>query len=154
MPLLGEEVLETSLIGKAHGEQFLVALQKIGDGARSDGNVLVLQSLVDFRDRAMLAVAECADEGKYIQTELAMRQGPGALFLRANGLMVAHTSRIGAAHNGQGKSADILKGSDGALGLIEVPQSAAAGRALLADWEQGQRARDRRTSGAAAPPAR
>ncbi len=57
MPLLREAVPQTGLVRETQGEQFFVALQQIGDGARRDDDVEVLEGLVDFRDRAMLAVA-------------------------------------------------------------------------------------------------
>jgi hypothetical protein len=134
--LLGEDILETGRLSQAQSEQFLVAFEQIGDGARSNGDVLVLQSLVDFRDRAVVTVAQGTDESNDIQTELAVRESPGALFLRANGLMVARTGRIGTAEKGQGQAGDILKGGDGALSLVEMPQATAAGRTLLALREQ------------------
>ena len=96
----------------------------------------VLECLGDLRDRAMLTVAEGANEGNHIQTKLAMRQSPGALFLGTNRLMVVCTGRVGAAHDGDGQAGDILKGGDGALGLVEVPQAATTGRTLSTDGQQ------------------
>ncbi len=81
----------------------------------------------------MLTVAEGANEGNHIQTKLAMRQSPGALFLGTNGLMVALTDRVRAAQEGQGETGDILERGDGALGLVEVPQAATTGRTLSTD---------------------
>jgi hypothetical protein len=121
MALLRETLFKVGVIGKAQGEQFLVAFQEMSDGARSDGNVLVLQCLVDLRDRAVLAVAQGADEGNDIQTELAMRQCPSTLFLGTVGMMVARTGRVGAVQDSQGQAADILNRGDCALGLVEVP---------------------------------
>ncbi len=149
MALLRQAVLETGLVSEAQGEQFFVALQQIGDGARRDGDVEVVEGLVDLRDGAMLAVAQGADVGNHIETKLAMWQCPSALFLRTNGQMVARTGRIGTAHDGDAQASDILKGGDGALGLVEAPQAAVAGRTLLALGEQAQRSSDRRAFGTA-----
>jgi len=147
VPLLREPLLQTGVIGQAQGNQFLVAGQQVSDGPRGDGDVLVLQRLMNFRDRAVLAVAQTSDVGNHVEAELAMRQGPRTLFLGTVGLMVARTGRIGAADDRHGQAANILKGGDGALGLIKVPQAAAAGRTLLAHGAQAQRSRDRRAFG-------
>jgi hypothetical protein len=102
MALLLEAVLEAVLISEAQSEEFFVALQQIGDGAGSDGDVQVLECLVDLWDRAMFTVAQRANVGNHIEAEFAMGQRPGALFFGANGVMVARTGRVGAAQDGQG----------------------------------------------------
>ncbi len=143
--LLREAVFQAGLVSQTQRKQLFVALQQIGDGARSDGDVQVLERLVDFGDAAMLTVAQRADVGNHIETELTMRQCPGALFLGANGLMVALTESVRAAQEGQAQAADIVEGCDGALGLVKMPQAATAGRTLLAHSLQAQRSCDRRT---------
>ncbi len=149
MALLREAVPQTGLVSEAQGKQLFVALQEIGDGARSDGDVQVLEDLVDLRDTAMLAVAQGADTGNHIEAELAMRQGPATFFLRTIGQMVTRTGRVGAAQDRHAEARDILKGGDSALGLVEVPQAAAASSTLLAQREQAHRAGNRRAFGTA-----
>jgi hypothetical protein len=126
MALLLEELFEAGRLREMQREQFFVALQEVGDGARSNGDVQVLEGFVDLGDGAMLTVAQRANVGNHIQTEFAMRQSPSALFFGTNGQMVARTGRVGAAQDGQGQAGDIVEGGDGALGLVEVPQATTA----------------------------
>ena len=85
MALLREAVPQTGLVSEAQGKQLFVALQEIGDRARRDGDVAFLQCRVDFGDAPMLTVAEGADVGNHIEPKLAVRQGPGTLFLGGTG---------------------------------------------------------------------
>ena len=128
MPLLREALLETGLVSEAQGEQFFVARQEIGDRAWSDGDMLLLESGVDFGDGAVLTVAQGADVGNHIQAEFAMRQCPGTLFFGADGQMVVRTGWIGTAQDGDGEAGVIVEGGDRALRLVEVPQAAIAGK--------------------------
>jgi hypothetical protein len=84
-----KELLEAGLVSKAQSEQFFIALEQIDDGARSNGNVEVLECGVDFGKGAMLTIAQIANESNDIKAEFAMRQCPGTLFLGTNGVMVA-----------------------------------------------------------------
>jgi hypothetical protein len=86
--LLREAVREPGLVSEAQREQLFVALQQIGDGAWSDGDMQVVECLVDLGDAPMLTVAQGADMGNHIQAELGMWESPGTLFLGANRLMV------------------------------------------------------------------
>ncbi len=126
VPLLRERLLETALVSEAQREQFFVTLKKVGDGARSDGNLPVLQRAMDFGDAAMLTIAQRADESDDVKAKLAVGQGPGTFLFRANRQTVARAQRIVAAANAQGEAANILKRGDGARGVVGSPECAAA----------------------------
>src|SRR4051794_12635384 len=55
-----EDVLEAGLVGQAQSEQFFVAFEKVGDGTLGDGNLALLEGAMDFRDGAMLTIAQGA----------------------------------------------------------------------------------------------
>ena len=122
--LLFEELLETGLIGKAQREQFFVALQKVGDGALGNGNATLLQRTVDLGNGAMLAVAQGPNQGDDVKTKLAVGQSPGAFLFWANGLAVTRARGIVAAADAQGQAGDMLKGRDGASGVVASPERA------------------------------
>ena len=123
--LVGEVLLETRMVGQVHGEEFLVASKEIRDGALSNGDPRLAQSLVDLGDRAVVPVAQPPDAGDDVETELVVGQGPRTFLLGAVGLVVAGTLRVGAADDGLREAADGVEGGDGALALVEVPQAAA-----------------------------
>jgi hypothetical protein len=87
--LLGDDVLETGLVGEVQSEQFFVAFEQVGDGALGDGNSALLEGAMDFGNGAMLAVAQHADESDDVKAELAVGQGPATFLFRADGLAVA-----------------------------------------------------------------
>ena len=74
--LLLETVLEATLVGEAQSEQFFVALKEVGDGALSNSNMSLLEGAMDFRDGAMLTIAQGTDESDDIKAELAVGQNP------------------------------------------------------------------------------
>ena len=122
--LLLENVLEASLVSQSESKQLFVALKKVGDGALGDGNIALLQGVMDFRDGAMLTVAQHADESDDVKAELAVGQGPGAFLLRTNGLAVTWADRIVAAADAEGQAGDMLKCGDGASGVVASPECA------------------------------
>jgi hypothetical protein len=79
---------------------------------------------MDFRDGAMLAVAQGADESDDVKAELAIGQCPGTFLLGANGLAVTRAVWIVAAADAEGQAGDILKGGDGARGVVASPECA------------------------------
>src|SRR5512141_2983564 len=97
MALLLEGVLEPGLVSEVQCKHLFVALKQVGDGARSNSDAAFTQCLMDFRDAAMLAVAQRANQGNHVEAELAMRQRPGTLFLGPNGQTVARAAWIVAA---------------------------------------------------------
>ncbi len=122
--LLLEDSLEAGLVSQTQSEQFFVALKQIGDSALGDGNMALLERPMNFRDGAMLAVAERADESDDVKAELAVWQGPGTFLFGTNGLAVTAAGRIVAAADAHGQSSDMLKGGDGARGVVASPEGA------------------------------
>jgi hypothetical protein len=122
--LLLETVLEATLVGEAQSEQFFVALKEVGDGALSNSDMTLLEGAMNFRDGAMLAVAQRADESDDVKAELVMRECPGAFLFGADGLAVTRAVWIVAAADAEGQAGDILKGGDGARGVVASPERA------------------------------
>ena len=149
MALVREPLLQVRLVGEVQRHQLVVARQQVGDGTRGDGDLLLPQCLVNLGDTAMVAVAQGANAGNDVEAELMMGQGPGAFFLGAIGLMVPATLGIVAADDGQGEAADVVQGGNGALILINHPETAPTARTLAAHRGQVHGAGDRRTFRAA-----
>ena len=97
------EQLRAQALQVAHleGDQFLIAVELLGDAAFSDADALGAERSMDLRHTAVLGKAQVADAGDDIQAKLAMRQGVMPLACGAYGLMIERTGRIGAAAHGQ-----------------------------------------------------
>ncbi len=89
------------MIGQAHGHQFLVPLQQVGDGPLGDRDAAALKLPMNLGHTAMLGIAQGADEGNDVEAELAMRQGEAPLGLRAIGLAEQRTAGVLAATHRQ-----------------------------------------------------
>ncbi len=76
---LTDDASQSGRVGQRQGEQLVVAVQEAGDAAHADGHAATDQLGVDLGDAAVLDVAEAADEGDDIETELLLRQGDGPL---------------------------------------------------------------------------
>ena len=79
------------------GDQFIVALEQVGHATLADRHAAPAQLLVDFRNAAVLTVAQGADQRDHVQAELVLRQRQGGFPLRPPCLMIAHTVPILAA---------------------------------------------------------
>src|SRR5919202_5626911 len=73
---------------------------------------------------SLLTVAQGADEGDDVKAELAVGQGPCAFFFGANRLAVTRAGGIVAAADAEGQAGDMLKGGDGARGIVASPECA------------------------------
>ena len=123
--LLFEDILETGRLCQSQSEQFFVALQKIGDGARRDGKMTLLEGAMDFGNAAMFAVAQGTDERDDVETKFAVGQGPCSFLFRTNRQTMTWAGRIVAAADAQGQASDMLKRGDGAGGVVASPECAA-----------------------------
>lgn len=90
--LLREDVFEPGLISEVEGEYLFVALEQIGDGAWRNGDAAFTQCLMDFRDAAMLAIAEEANQRDDVKAKLTVGQSPGTFLFGANGQPVARAA--------------------------------------------------------------
>ena len=108
MALLREALLEASLVGKPKGNQLLVALQQVGNGPGSDGNLALLQVAMDFWHAAVVPVAERADMSDHVKAKLAMGQGPGTFFLGAIGVLKGRTLPVVTLKDGEGEAANAV----------------------------------------------
>jgi hypothetical protein len=93
----------------------------MGHAALGDAHAAALQLGMQLRHAAALAVAQAADQGDDSEAELAVRQRPGALFLRSLGLVVAGARRIGAAADAQYEPAEARQRHDGPGVVIGDP---------------------------------
>lgn len=94
-PLSRRHALETFIAGERQGQQFVVPVEEVRDGALTDRNAAPDECRTDLGDASMLAVAKRPDERDHVEAELVSRQREAALLLgvyrhvksRALGLM-------------------------------------------------------------------
>jgi len=63
---------QTCRVLQGQGDQFVVALQQIGHGARRDSETTRDQRLMDGWDTGVVGIALCANEGKDIEAKLVL----------------------------------------------------------------------------------
>ena len=149
LALRAEERPEPLVIGQAERDQFLIAVDEVGDSALRQGNAAGEQALVDFGHAAMLSIAQPADERDDIEAEFAMWERPGTFFLRAIGLMKAGAGGGDAAADVERQAVDPRQGGNGALRIVDGPKrSLALGAASTHRLEQLLMSRGRATSAA------
>jgi hypothetical protein len=72
-PALGlGDSLEARCVGEREGEQFVIAFEQIGDCPGGDGYPPLAQVLRDFRQTAVLRVAQGAHAGDDIEAKLVL----------------------------------------------------------------------------------
>ncbi len=121
-----EQGAQPLLIGQAECDQFLIALDEVGDGALGQGDATGEQVLVDFQHAAMLRITQATDQCDDIEAEFPMWERPAAFFLRAIGLMKARAGGGDAAADVEGQAVDPAQGRDGAPGVVDGPEWAVA----------------------------
>jgi hypothetical protein len=99
--LLCQEPAQMAAVGQRGGEQFVVAVEQIGDGALGDRHPALAQGGMDLGHGAVVAVAQRAHERDDVETELVLRQHERALGLRPVGPVVADAGRVLAAADPQ-----------------------------------------------------
>jgi hypothetical protein len=84
-------------VGQAGGEQFVIAVEQVGNAALGDLHPARAQGGVDLRHAAVLTVAQHPDQGDDVQPELLLRQRQRALRLRPIGTMKTRAALVLAA---------------------------------------------------------
>ena len=93
--LRAEQRLQPPGIGRGQGPQLIVAVQEVGDGALGEDDPPAAEFAVDLGDTAVLGIAEPADQGHDVESELVIGQGEVGLGLGAVGPEEAGTLGIG-----------------------------------------------------------
>jgi hypothetical protein len=128
--LPGQARPQAGLVGQAQRYQLLVAVERVRDAALRDGHPARRQRPVDLGHAAVLAVAQRPDQGDDVEAELAVRQRPAALLLRAIGPAIQRAGRIAAQPHHQGQVVESIEGGDGAVVVVGHPRDGPAVRAL------------------------
>ena len=81
--LRAEQRLQPPGIGRGQGPQLIVAVQEVGDGALGEDDPPAGEFAVDLGDTAVLGIAEPADQGHDVESELVIGQGEVELGLGA-----------------------------------------------------------------------
>src|SRR5262245_21009509 len=100
------------------------------DRPRGDGHPMVAQVLIDFRQTAVLCVAQGAHPGDDIQAKLVLGQGEPSLFFGAVRAVQLRTGAIETAPNLQGEMHRGFQGGDGAIVMISRPHRLTAEGAM------------------------
>ena len=82
-------------VGERQGEQLVVAVEQVGDGAEAEGHAAAGQLGMDLGDAAVLGMPQGADQGDDVEAELVLRQGVAALLLGAERDGVAGAVGVG-----------------------------------------------------------
>src|SRR5262249_14715740 len=127
---------EPLAIGKRRGEQLVVAVKQVSDGAFADGHAARQQGTAYLGDGAVEGVAEPADQGDDVEAELVVGQDDAPLGLRAIGPVEGKAGLVAAASDSQYQPDDALQGGDGAAGGVVGPHEVAAVGALTTLWAQ------------------
>jgi hypothetical protein len=119
-------------VGQRGGEQFVVAVEQIGDGALGDRHPALAQGGMDLGHGAVVAVAQRAHERDDVETELVLGESQSSLGLGSVGLMVARTVRDLAAPHLQAHTHRAGQRYQGAAVLVADAHRAPARRAQAA----------------------
>ena len=95
--------LQARSIGEREGEQFVIAFEEMRDRPWGDRHPTGAQVLVDFRQAAVLCVAQRANPGNDIEAKLMLGQGEASLCLRSVGTAKLWTGPVETAPNLQGE---------------------------------------------------
>src|ERR1700739_2680948 len=130
LPLVGEQPTQAGVVGQGDGQQLVVAVQEVSDGALGDVQAATAESLVDLGNAAVLAVAEVADQRDDIEAKFVLGQGVVALGFGSVGFAVAWTVGVMASSDVKGESEQSGEGGDGASVLVVGPQALPAGSSM------------------------
>jgi len=125
-------------IGGGQGPQLIVAVQEVGDGALGEDDPPAGEFVVDLGDTAVLGIAELADQGHDVESELVMRQGEVRFGLGAIGQQEPRAIEVGAAADREGQSNDAVEGGDGAEIVVVGIGPALAFGAVEGDGREAQ----------------
>jgi hypothetical protein len=73
-------------------DQLVVTVEQVGHRALAHRHAALPQGMMDLRHAAVLAVAECPDQGDHVEAELVLRQRDGAFGFGPVGPVVAGTA--------------------------------------------------------------
>jgi hypothetical protein len=121
-------------VGQCGREEFVVAIEQIGDAALRDHHALLPQGRVDLRDGAVVAMTQGSNKRNDVEAELVLGQRQGALSLGPIRPVVARTGGALAAADLQVQAHGARERHQGAAVLVADPHRAAAGRAEATHW--------------------
>ena len=125
----GRHAPEPLGVGEREGEQLIVAVQQVGDGAEAGRYATADQLGMDLGDTAVPGMAQGADQGDDVEAELVLRQGEAPLRLGAQGDGVAGAVRLAAAPDLEPEADRTAQGRDRPPGLVGRPERCPAGGA-------------------------
>ena len=100
-------------VGEREGQQLVVAVQQVGDGAEAERHAAAGQVGVDLGDAAVLGVPQGADQGDDVEAELVLGQGEAALLLGAERDARSGGSGVMAAADLEAEPDGAVQGGDG-----------------------------------------
>jgi hypothetical protein len=114
--------LQASSVGEREGEQFVIAFEEMRDRPWGDRHPTGAQVLMDFRQAAVLCVAQRANPGNDIAAKPVLGQGEPSLCFRSVGAAKLWTGPVETAPDVQGEMHHVVQGRDGTI-IIYHPQS-------------------------------
>src|SRR5438270_5170410 len=109
-------------IGQGQGEQLIIAVQQVGDAPLADGHSSASQLAMDLGDAAVLGVAERADGGNEVESELALWQCDPTLRLGSHRSAEGRTVGGAAAADLDSQPEGATESDDGAVVGIGGPE--------------------------------
>jgi hypothetical protein len=124
------DALEAGRVLQREGDQFVVTLQEIGDRPWGHRHAACAQSLMDFWDTAVVAIALLAHEGDDVETKLVLGERQSPFLFGAVGVVHMRTGLVETAANLEGEPQDRFERGDGPVVMVGGPQRLATGGAV------------------------
>jgi hypothetical protein len=122
--------LQASSVGEREGEQFVIAFEEMRDRPWGDRHPTGAQVLMDFRQAAVLCVAQRANPGNDIAAKPVLGQGEPSLCFRSVGAAKLWTGPVETAPDLQGEMHHVVQGRDGTIVMIGGPHRLTAEGAM------------------------
>jgi hypothetical protein len=121
------EAWEASRVLQREGDQGVVTLQELSDRPWGHSHAVCAQSLMDFWDTAVVAIALLTNEGNDVETKLVLGERQSSFLFRAVGVVHMRTGLVETAANLEGETQDRFECGDGTVVMVGGPQSLATG---------------------------
>ena len=122
----GEDPAEPAVVGEGRGEEFVVAVEEVGDGPLGHGHVAIDEVVSDLGYGAVLRIAESPDQGDDVEPELVVREREASFGLGPVGPLAGGAAGGVAAPDGEAEAGDAAEGVERAPVGVVGPEVAAA----------------------------
>ena len=133
-PLRLGKAPETRRVLEGEGDQFIIALQEIGDRTGREGHPTLDQRVMDCRNTTVGPRASGTNAGEDSEAKLMLGQGQTPFCCGPGGFPPLRTRRMEAAPPLEEAAHDGLQSRDGAVVVIGGPHGRPAAGTMAQDW--------------------